>query len=417
MMNRIGFHYIPDTQHYRLSDLKTWLPELQTLRASWVVLQAPPDRAIPEDFLRGLLDAGIEPVLQFNLSPDRLPPLRDLFLLFRAYAKWGVRYLTLFVKPNLRSAWQTTNWAQTDLVERFLDIYLPLADNCLNAGLIPIFPPLEPGGDYWDTAFLRTALAGIKRRGYKHLLDKLVVGAIARADQPLNWGAGGPECWPRVRPYYTPEGEEDQCGFRIFDWYNAFIRSVLVEPRPIFLFEVGCSPQEGNATEMHTRVNLSIAQLLSGKEVEGLEPIPAYVIGSAFWLLAAPYGDPRVAEAWYRSPADYRPIVEALRNQTSNYRHKKTPKTLPHIIEHYLLLPSYQGQISDFHLDLIRPIIKKYHPTIGFSIQEARQAKRVTIVGGPSSYPQTDINQLRHAGCIVQQINDHGIDIASFLTS
>jgi hypothetical protein len=92
-------------------------------------------------------------------------------------------------------------------------------------------------------------------------------------------------------------------------------------------------------------------------------------------------------------------------------------KTSPHQIAHYLLLPSYEGEISDVHLDLIRPFVKKHHPTIGFSIQEASLAQRVTVIGGNGTYPQNEINQLRSAGCIVQQIEGHGIDIASFMTS
>ena len=36
--NRIGFHYFPDQNHYRESDLYTWLPELKTLGATWLIL-------------------------------------------------------------------------------------------------------------------------------------------------------------------------------------------------------------------------------------------------------------------------------------------------------------------------------------------------------------------------------------------
>ena len=212
-MNRIGFHYFQDTQHYRQSDLDTWLPELNAMKTNWLVLKAPSDRAIPEHFLRGLLDAGIKPVLHFDFPPDHLPPKEDLSLLFNVYSKWGVQYITLFNKPNLRASWQTTNWAKTDLVERFLDNFLPKAKICVNAGLIPIFPPLEPGGDYWDTAFLRASLRGIKRRGYKYLLDMLVIGAVARTQgHSLDWGVGGPERWPEAHPYFTPQDEEDQRG-------------------------------------------------------------------------------------------------------------------------------------------------------------------------------------------------------------
>ena len=35
---RIGFHYFPDTLHYRDVDVNTWLPELQALAASWLTV-------------------------------------------------------------------------------------------------------------------------------------------------------------------------------------------------------------------------------------------------------------------------------------------------------------------------------------------------------------------------------------------
>ena len=300
-MNRIGFHYFQDTNHYRLSDLNTWLPVLNRLGSHWLVLATPPDRAIPEPFIHGLLDNRVEPVLQFNFTPETLPKMSDLIFLFKVYAKWGLRYISLFDKPNIRTLWKTTNWARTDLVERFLDIYLPLAEACLVCGLIPIYPALEPGGDYWDTVFLRASLQGIKRRGHKHLLEKLVVGAIARtAGKPLNWGAGGPERWPGARPYFTSETIQDHRGFRIFDWYDALIRSVLVEPKPIFLFEVDPTTSNAADVQAHARDSLLIAQNLEGKTPQSMEPVSDVVLGSAFWLLSGSPDTPEYPKAWFR---------------------------------------------------------------------------------------------------------------------
>ena len=70
--NRIGFHYFPDANHFRESDLYTWLPELKTLEASWLVLNAPADRAIPEFFINGLKENGIvgEVLVMDDNSPD-----------------------------------------------------------------------------------------------------------------------------------------------------------------------------------------------------------------------------------------------------------------------------------------------------------------------------------------------------------
>lgn len=414
-MKKIGFHYFPDLLHYRQTDLDTWLPVLTGMQAGWLVLQAPPDRAIPENFLLGLLEAGIEPVLHFKLPPDQLPPEADLAFLYHLYAKWGLRHITLFDKPNLRSTWQSTNWAQTDLVERFLDIYLPQAENCLNAGLTPVFPPLEPGGDYWDTAFLQAAIQGIQRRGYKELLAKLVIGAVARAgERSLNWGAGGPERWPSTRPYFTPANEEDHRGFRIFDWYNTHVQSILIVERPLFLFEVGAAPAEDPNFKKHTQINLDIARLIEAEDLPGLEPIPHNVAGAAFLLFPGPRPAPPVSQAWYTPQGEPLPILSAFRDRDQESGSGACAETHSTPIEHYLLLPSFDGHISDLHLEIIRPFIKKYQPTMGFSLREALQARRVTVIGGIGAYPQEQINQLREAGCIVHQIEDHGIDIASF---
>jgi len=414
-MNRIGFHYFPDTDHYGHKALETWLLELAALRAKWLVVEASIESAIPEQFLRGLIDEKIQPVLHFQLSPDHAPPLEDLKMLFDVYAKWGVRYIILFNKPNLRSQWQTTDWTQTDLVERFLDIYLPIAEVCVKAGLVPIFPPLEPGGDYWDTAFLRASLEGIQRRGYNYLLDRLVIGATAYCGpKGINWGSGGPERWPEARPYFTPEGSEDQIGFRIFDWYDTQVQSVLVRQLPIFLFGVGSPLDPETSYLQHTDKNLTIAKLLEGEHVVDMDPIPDHVIGSAFWLLSSTVDSPHHPQAWIKQDSEKLPIAETLASWVMDDQAKEYYKNNNiRSISHYLLLPSYDGKISDTHIDQLRPFIKKYKPTIGFSIKEAAQARRVSIIGGEKSYQDDEINQLRNSGCIVHAFDENGIDIAS----
>ncbi len=67
-VSRIGFHYYPDTLHYRVGDLETWLPELQGMGAGWLTLLAPMERAIPETFISGLMNGGIQPILHFHFS-------------------------------------------------------------------------------------------------------------------------------------------------------------------------------------------------------------------------------------------------------------------------------------------------------------------------------------------------------------
>jgi hypothetical protein len=413
LMNRIGFHYFPDTQHYRQQDLLTWLPKLQSLRAAWLVLVAPTQYAIPESFIRAIIEANIQPVLHFHLDPADLPTHEDLQLLCKTYRRWGVRHIVLFDQPNTHKIWQAASWSQADLVERFLDLYLPLANISLKAGLTPIFPPLKPGGDYWDTAFLRRALESIRRRRQDALLARLVIGAYARAgEHPLQWGAGGPERWPNARPYYTPPGVEDQRGFRIFDWYLAFAKAALGTTLPIFLFEMGYHHPIADSADK----NISIARLAAGESVEGLEPIPSEVIGGAFEPLVASTRGPDSLQGWFHQNGQPSPLVEAFHQWAGTPPEKRKPSDLgAGIIRHYLLLPSYEWGISDYHLDIIRPFIKKYQPTIGFSLEETRNAQRVTVIGGEHAFTENSLNQLRQHGIQVERIPENGTNIASLL--
>ncbi len=438
--NRIGFHYFPDTLHYRETDLNAWLPELKALGASWLTLVAPADRAIPEVFIKGVIDAGIEPILHFHLSLKTPPKLTDLTVLFDVYANWGVKYVVLFNRPNCHEEWGNNNWAQQNLVLRFLDFFVPLAEAVCKAGMTPVFPPLEPGGDFWDTAFLRSGLQGMFDQGHQRLLDKLALSAYAWAHSlPLNWGAGGPERWAGALPYSTPEDEENQMGFRVFDWYTTICEAVLGKKLPILLLATGSHPNQtenSKSLEMtegqHALRNLQIAGLLAGEEIKDgeikLKPIPEHILAGNFWVLAANPKSLEANAAWYLAEGSTSQAVEYLKEwlrskpkQTvaiSKSLHEEIIRTSRHSdkpVKHYLLLPTFEWGVANWHLEVIRPFIKKHMPTIGFSIDEATTANKVTIVGGERAFPSTEIQKLKVAGCIVEQISGDGTSIATQL--
>jgi hypothetical protein len=442
---RLGFHYYPDTLHYCESDLQHWLPELRAMGASWLVVQSSVDRAIPEHFLRGLIEAGIEPIIRFETSLSRPVEPAVVSPLLQAYAHWGVNGIVWFDRPNARRSWEASEWAQQDLVERFLDRYLPLANATIQAGLAPILPPLEPGGSYWDTAFLRTALESLRRRKQTAVLHRLVLSAYAWTHQrPLNWGAGGPDRWPAARPYIPRDGEEDQCSFRIFDWYNAIAEAVLDRPRPIILFAGGSDSdpyQRSQASiepQAHNQTCLTIAKLLNDETVRDpnnplvtLDPIPPEVISCSFWLLTADIDSQHQSQTWYLDRESRLPIVNKLKiwnaeekSLEKENRYHAALKGLDaasqyagngnnHPIRHYLLLPTYEFGVADWHLNIIRPYIKKHRPTVGFSLTEAALASRVTVVGNAAAVPDEVLDSLRQTGSLVERINGDGTSIAT----
>jgi hypothetical protein len=415
--------------------------------ASWLTITAPIDRAVPQFFLEELISSGIQPIL--HIKPDLASPphLGEMVPLFDAYAKWGVHYIALFDRPNTLHAWPPSLWTQEFLVERFLDIYLPLAYIVHLAGLIPVFPPLEPGGDYWDTAFLQMALQGIERRGNADFLESIVLGAYAWAgNRPLNWGAGGPERWPSAKPYTSVIGIEDQRGFRIFDWYLAIARAELDITPGILLLGAGClngDSQDPNYPPVdeaiHAQRNLAIAatlartgedlppfDLINQLTLSRLEPIPPEVLACNFWLLAADRGNPSENEAWFKADDSNLLVVDLLQRLNANRKrrssydreypgdaHKDLGTHRP--ISHYLLLPSYEWAISCEHLGALQPFLDEHHPTIGYSIAEAALAEEVTIISDTQEIPSAMIDTLRITGCIVNQIQMAGTIIATHL--
>jgi hypothetical protein len=431
---RFGLHYFPDTYHYRDTDLNLWLPKIHALGASWLTLIAPINRAIPEEFITGLVREGIQPVIHFKLPLDNSFRVESLSILLETYAKWGVKHVVLFDRPNQRSNWPMSYWTRDNLVERFLDIYIPGISLVNQLGLTPIFPPLEPGGDYWDTSFLRASLRGLVRRGHGELANILVLSAYAwTGNLSLNWGAGGPERWPGSRPYRSFHDVEDQRGYRIFEWYIAEAQAITGKPPRVIVLAGGSLPQDLidprtalPATDAHAQRNLTLIRLLDSP-IDDMEAIPPEVLTCNFWLLSCGEDSQYLSEAWFKPNGQALPIVNILRNWNAKRNSNQGSGMVgsrkiiedgnSSQIEHYLLIPSYEWGIADWHLEAIRPYVKKHRPTVGFSLREAAKAKKVTVIGDSKSYPDNFVDSLITAGCSVELIEGDGTTIATKLAA
>jgi hypothetical protein len=426
-----GMYYFPDTLHYGEKDLQTWLPEFSAMGITSLILQADLQRAVPESFIHGLISAGIEPVIQYHLPLSNPPRPEDLQNIWEAYAHWGVKKVLFFDKPNDRSVWTASAWTQQDLIERFLDRYIPLANLALVKGLTPLFPPLQPGGSYWDTAFLRAVLSGLQRREENDLLDNLILTAYGWENGcGLNWGVGGPERWPESRPYFTPQNSQDQRGFRSADWYLAIAQAVLQKTPQIIILQAGASPDNSiENEETHCQLHLAITRLASretvrepGNDQINVEPLNTSVQGIYFWLLASSNTDAQSNSAWFKQDGSVLPIVTSLKEKGPTIPEiEEEPVFQDHhpstafLLQHYLLLPSYEWGVADWHLDVVRGFIKKNQPTVGFSLAEASLASRVTVIGGPDLFAEDDLETLRINGSFVERIEGDGTSIATQL--
>ncbi len=425
---RIGFHYFEDTGHYTNHDLNTWLPKLISLQAKWIVLRSDASRAIPEQFLSALISSGITPIVHMSLPLPNAPASSDVKALFEAYARWGVKQIILFDKPNSLQSWSASGWSQQDLVERFIDKFVPLALTALQSGLTPIFPPLHPGGNYWDLSFLKQSLQSIIRRGYSSLVQKMGLASEAYTfNHELDWGMGAQSKWPKSRPYAKSEDSQDQCGFYNFEWLQSVAVSVTGREIPVILLGAGIKePGIGYSPEVHAEVVQNILERLNG--IPESKTIPSYVQCCNFFLLASEPDAEEYVHAWFKSDEETLPIVEMLAPEAEKIEQvpqmeEIQPKSTPassdadssHPIDHYLLLPQYEWGIAEFHLNASRPFVQKYHPTLGFSIQEAMLAKKVTVVGGESEFPEELLEKLCQNGAEVERISGDGTSIATQL--
>jgi hypothetical protein len=146
------------------------------------------------------------------------------------------------------------------------------------------------------------------------------------------------------------------------------------------------------------------------------------------WLLAADAGPPDEGLAWFRmhdrgTVENNLPAVTALRQFQHNPGsmavlpiHQNIPfSNRP--IDHYLLLPeSLLEQYDQLPDDLWR-FIQHNHPTLGFSLEEAALAARVTVVDGQDQFPESSLESLRVAGASVEYLRRDGTSIAPQLAT
>ena len=416
--HKIGFTYFSSPKYMVNNALLTWLPTLQSCGGSFVIFQANFDVAVSEDAFMAASDHDLEPLIHFNGPLPTAKSFNETSLLLDVYKKWGCKYVILGDRPNTKENWPIAEWHYDVLVDRFLDRFIPLAYHSVRIGLNPVLAPLQPGGDYWDCAFLESLLEGLIQRKMSSILSHLSLASYGYTfNKPLNWGAGGPERWPGSQPYHTPEGQEDQIGFNNFEWVQAAGERLTGTKMPVLILDAGRpSPildhNDGINTMAVIQEILSAHFTTHNDELDEDSELPAFnqdVIGCTFSLDT------------FQSLLGDEFSVSALEQLFGSKKSKINTSTLADgkqkYLSHYLLLPSYASGVSDAVLNKVRPLIKKLRPTVGFSFEEASHAEKVSIYPDPYLFKDSQIDQLRASGCKVEILPESGIDIATKLQS
>ena len=394
---KLGFHYYPDTDHYRESDLQTWLPVLKSAGASWLTLRGNAASLIPESFIRPLIAAAIKPIVHITAPVGSLR-MAQVYTTLKAYAEWGVQHVVFFDRPNVRSSWPTSSWTNDALICRFVDRLLPVLEAQNEMGLTPILPPLEPGGDYWDTAFLENTLALINEQASDEVKTKLSLAVYMWSfSRSLDWGQGGSTAWPDARPYSSPEGCQDQRGFQINDWYQEIAEKLMGHRLPVLVVAGGAGPTEIYATPEAIQLgNNEVAHHLA------LHDLSDEILNFCFYPLTTAEGHADFKASWYVQPRSFENRTVAKDIQSDHSMEKA--------IEHYVLL-GLSNQTNGLRLwNAIAPLAMSVRPTIGFSLEEAKQAARVSLIGDLNTLPASMEQALRESGSEIERFDNWDSD-------
>jgi len=412
--NRImGFSYFSEPKYLVRKQVSQWFQVMRKLGASAVILESDFIKAIPEDVFICAQENELTPIVHFKSELPLARKFNDVAFLLDVYARWGGSDVIFGDKPNTRTAWPTSGWHYENLVDHFLDRFIPLANHAVRIGLTPVMAPLQPGGDYWDTAFLELFLSGLKKRHLGVILDHLILASYGYTfRKSLSWGKGGPENWPGAKPYLTPEDHEDQLGFNNFEWLRAVGRKATGQEFPIIILDAG---QEGTQfSEPESQRSIETIQRI----YQCISNDPSEILGDGsgsgsvklFTISLSGLNDT------FGGKLTVAGLVSLFGNESADHK-TGNPGQLEggKTIAHYLLLPSHGSGVSDVILNKVRPIIKKFHPTVGFSLEEAVLAQKVSIFPDKTLFTESTINKLRTAGCMVEILPESGIEIATLI--
>jgi hypothetical protein len=244
-------------------------------------------------------------------------------------------------------------------------------------------------------------------------------------NRPVDWGAGGPRVWTQTRPYHTPHGSQDQNGFRAFEWHQDVIMAKLGTPHPMLMIGGGAvigGAADSNfpllTVESHAAHNAAIAEAMLSRS------LPDYLLNVSFWSLDSWFVNDkplpvvqtlqeklnaarqRLGEKEKTLRKDLRVLEELgdlkLRQDPSGFGNPKGLK--PKNLYHYVLLPTFEWGASDWHWHAAMDYVRVFQPTCGFSLDEARGAQFVTIVGNEQGISKSIEDKLQSAGCKVERV-------------
>ncbi len=280
--NGQGIHWIP-TVSQTPEVVDHFVAEAQSMGMKWVVFLNEGANIGANDYLvKRLTQAGIEPVMRVY-TPGLTLINGGLSEMVQHYRSLGVHYFQLYNEPNL----MVETGGQAPDVEKYLDLWIPAAQQVIKAGGLPGFGALSPQGEMDDREFLRQALMALKARGQDHLLGR---------------------SWLAMHNYTGPRPLDDPDGFARFRQYDAINRSILGRSLPII------------GTEGGTHITQQVSEQRQIEMVTGaykyMHQREPYNFAYTYWIIANGHDPAWDAHALIRSDGPTA-LAQALKKMNS----------------------------------------------------------------------------------------------------
>jgi hypothetical protein len=280
--NGRGIHWIPTTSQTP-EVIDRFVDEAKAMGMRWVVFLNEGTNIGANDYLvKRLHQAGIEPVMRIY-TPGLVPIEGNIKKMVDHYKDLGVRYFQLYNEPNLI----VETGGQYPDVEHYLDLWLPAAQQIIDAGGLPGFGALSPQGELDDRDFLRQALNSLKNRGQLQVLDRT---------------------WLASHNYTGPRPLDDPNGFLRFQQYDEIVRTALGRSLPIIGTEGGTHITENVSEEQQVKMVMGAYDYMAHRE--------PYNFAYTYWIIANGHDPAWDKHALIRSDGPTA-LAQALKNMAA----------------------------------------------------------------------------------------------------
>lgn len=217
MSTGFGVH-TPSNYYWVPSNLIEWCEDAKRHGVSCVTAWS--NDKFQVDFCKALIDHGIEVIYR---PGQNLIPSQFVGGIYEAYRDVGVRYFQFYNEPNLHAEWKDERKASP---EYFAELW---ADKCRaikSIGMIPVVPPLSPGGNIWHPDFFHRMMNWWKSHG---MLPDLLRGCVLGIHN---------------RPTVNPPDDEGACSFNGYKYYRQWMKDIMGFTLPMVAPEAGYEPSD-----------------------------------------------------------------------------------------------------------------------------------------------------------------------------